>query len=87
MKHQNPIINELKVLRDEVNLQVHLFSMDAKEQWEALEKRFHVFEQKAERSMQKLGEKSEGFWVGNKDEIDGYKKEYEELKKSQVEGK
>ena len=87
MKNVNPIYQELKTFRDELRVQSHLMSMDAKDQFEALEKRFAPFERKLEDYMQKFGELNEGFWVGNKEEIEKYKKEYKDLRNSHIEGK
>ena len=83
MKSQNPIINELKAIRDEVKVQAHLFSMDTKQKYEELEKRFTPFERKIENYVEKFGKLNEEFWTGNLDEIKKYKKEYEEIKEGQ----
>ena len=42
------IVDDLKLARDEVKLRIHLASMEAKSQWEELEKRWHRFSSKAE---------------------------------------
>ena len=40
----NEILNELKQLRDELHLQLHLAKEDVSDQWEAVEKKFQTFE-------------------------------------------
>ena len=77
---KNPIIEELKILRDEVKLQSHLLSMDAKDKLEDLEKKVKPLENKIESHIKKFGELNEEFWVGNKQEVDKYVQEYKDLK-------
>ena len=48
MSDVEKMVNELKQKRDELALQVKLGSMEAKQQWEELEKRFEEFSAKAE---------------------------------------
>ena len=79
--NRNPIVEELKVLRDQVKVQSHLLKMDAKDEYEQLEKKFETFNQKVEDSAQKLGELTEEFWTGQHEEIKALKSKYEDLKK------
>lgn len=65
------LMQELTQARDELRVQLHLGSMEAKEQWEQLEKKWSDFSAKAqleetsedvEESLQKLGsELSKGY--------------------------
>ncbi len=80
----NPLVEELKTLKDEINLQAHLFSMDAKDELTELEKDFSQFEHKMEDYMIKFGQLNEQFWVGNKEEIEKFKKEFESFKKKHI---
>ena len=48
MPETQKIVDDLKLARDEVKLRIHLASMEAKSQWEELEKRWHKFSSKAE---------------------------------------
>ncbi len=84
---KNPIIEELKVLRDQVKVQSHLLKMEAKDEYQDLEKKFETFNQKVEDSAQKLGELTEEFWTGNHEEIQSLKTKYEEFKKTFTEMK
>jgi hypothetical protein len=87
MKNKNPIIEDLRVLKDEVKLQAHLFSMESKDKFEAFEVRFYAFEKKIENYASKLGDFNEGVWGVHNEDLDKLKKEYDELKKSNVEGR
>ena len=78
----DPIIEELKTLRDEIKVQAHLMTMDAKDKFEELEKRYGSFETIMEDYIAKFGQFNEDFWVGHKAEIDQMLTEYKELKKS-----
>lgn len=40
--------DDLNRLRDEIKLKIHLGTMEAKEEWSDLEKRWHQFREKAE---------------------------------------
>lgn len=44
----NEIMNDLKQLRDELKLQVHLAKEDIGDQWESVEKKFQEFEGQAQ---------------------------------------
>jgi len=70
---QNPIIEELKTLRDEIKVQTHLLSMDSKEKYE-------VLEGKVQSMLQSFGEFNEEFWAGNKTEINSLIEEYKKIK-------
>lgn len=48
-------LRELRRVRDELKVQVHLGRAEAKEQWEKLEKRFH----RAEAEVKKLAQRAE----------------------------
>ena len=44
----NPILADLRTLRGELELQIHLGGMEARDTWAALEKRYRKLEQTAE---------------------------------------
>ena len=76
----NPVIEELKTLRDEVRVQAHLFSMELKEKFNNVEKKLAQLEDKAETKIEAFGEKNEHFWVGNKEEVNSLLEEYKRIK-------
>jgi len=49
-------INDLKEIRDEIKLKLHLAGMDAKKQWQALEPRLADLERRFERGTDKVAE-------------------------------
>lgn len=55
MSEFDEIIADLKQKRDELNLQIHLASKEAKDEWDELEDKLDEFSSKA-----KLGETGEG---------------------------
>ena len=48
MASMNKLVEDLKMVRDETKLQIHLGSKDAQDEWAELEKRWHTFKKKAE---------------------------------------
>lgn len=70
----NPIIEELKTLRDEIKVQLHLLSMDSKDKFDELEV-------KVEDMLKEFGEFNEELWAGNKEEINSLVEEYKKIKK------
>jgi hypothetical protein len=48
MTDLNKISDDLKRLRDEIKLKIHLGSMEAQDEWAELEKRWKTFHDKAE---------------------------------------
>lgn len=48
MASMNRLVEDLKMVRDETKLQIHLGSKEAQDEWAALEKRWHSFKTKAE---------------------------------------
>jgi hypothetical protein len=48
MASMNKLVEDLKMVRDETMLQIHLGSKEAQDEWAALEKRWHSFKTKAE---------------------------------------
>lgn len=83
---KNPIIEELKVLKDEIKLQAQLFSMDAKDELVIIEKKLDDFAKEIEKSAEKIGQVSEEIWIGKHMELKNLKEEYEKLRSSQVQG-
>ncbi len=53
-------LDDLKELRDEILLKLHLAGMDAKKQWEELEPKLHDLEGKLERGTEKVAEVAGG---------------------------
>jgi hypothetical protein len=84
---KNPIIEELKVLKDEMKIQAHLFSMESKDKLKAFEVRFQQFEKQLESYAEKLGEFNEDIWAAHEENLFKLRNEYNELKKSDVEGR
>ena len=54
MADMDKIVGDLKQMRDELKLQIHLGSKEAQDQWNELEKQWDEFEAKA-----KLGESAQ----------------------------
>ena len=52
-----PIAQQLHQLADQIRLQIHLGSMNAKDAWARLEPRLHDFEQKAARGTDKVADR------------------------------
>ena len=50
-----PLIQQLHQLADEIRLQIHLGSMNAKDAWARLEPRVQAYEHKASKATDKLG--------------------------------
>ena len=48
MASLNKLVDDLKMVRDETKLQIHLGSKEAQDEWAVLEKRWHSFKTKAE---------------------------------------
>jgi uncharacterized protein YukE len=48
MKDFNQLVEDLKRMRDEIKLKIHLGAKDVQDEWSALEKRWHGFEKKAD---------------------------------------
>lgn len=71
----NPIIEELKTLRDEIKVQLHLLTLDSKDKYQELET-------KVEGMLKEFGEFNEELWAGNKDEIKSLIDEYKKIKKN-----
>lgn len=57
MQDFSKLVDDLRRMRDEIRLKAHLGSKDLQDEWAALEKRWHSFEQKAEleRSAKNVG--------------------------------
>ena len=70
-------MEELKQKRDELELKIHLGSMDAKTEWEELEKKWNDFSAKAE--LQRTSDEIDAAFDLLGDEL---KKGYERLKKA-----
>jgi hypothetical protein len=48
MPDMHKLVEDLKTIRDEAKLKIHLGSKDAQDEWGKLEKRWHAFKMKAE---------------------------------------
>jgi hypothetical protein len=48
MPDMHKLVEDLKTIRDEAKLKIHLGSKDAQDEWTELEKRWHTFKTKAE---------------------------------------
>ena len=77
MTDLNKMIEELKQKRDELAVQVKLGSMEAKQEWEELEKKFEEFAAKAG-----LEETASGVGTAASALADELKKGYERLTKA-----
>lgn len=77
MTDLNKMVEELKQKRDELAVQVKLGSMEAKQEWEELEKKFEEFAAKAG-----LGETASGVGTAASALGDELKKGYERLTKA-----
>lgn len=72
---------ELKRLRDEAKLQIHLGTADAKKQWEEMEEQWKVYQRDAEAKMKQSGEQADAKWQEfSKSMKDNYNKMLELLK-------
>ena len=71
------VLEQLKQLRDEVALKVHLATMEAKTEWEELERKWSDFENKA-----KLDETAEGLGSAVSQLADEIKAGYERIRKA-----
>lgn len=78
------ILQELKTLRDEVKVQAHLFTMEVKDQWEELEKKFQPLESKLLEVIEDFGKFNEEFWVGDKETVESLIKDYKKMKEHQT---
>ena len=58
MPDNHKFIDDLKTVRDEAKLKIHLGSKEVQEEWAELEKRWHAFRTKAE--LHKSGEELSG---------------------------
>ena len=73
--------NELKRLRDEAKLQIHLGTADAKKQWEELEAEWKVYQRDAEAKLKQSGDEADAKWPEFSSNMkDGYNKVLESLK-------
>ena len=71
------VLEQLKQLRDEVALKVHLATMEAKTEWEELEHKWSDFEHKA-----RLDETAEGLGFALSQLADEIKAGYERIRKA-----
>jgi D-ribose pyranose/furanose isomerase RbsD len=76
----NPIIEELKTLKDEIKVQSHLLSMEVKDEFEKMEPQIEQF---LESLGESVGEFNEEFWIGNKSEITSLIEDLKKIKNSQ----
>ncbi len=77
MTEQSSYVEDLKQLRDELRLQMHLGSMEIQDEWEELEKKWTEFTHKAELEATAKGVGSALETVG-----DELMKGYERMKKA-----
>lgn len=72
---------ELKRLRDEAKLQIHLGTAEAKQQWDEMEEQWKVYQRDAEAKMKASGEEADAKWQEfSKSLKDNYNKMLESLK-------
>ncbi len=71
------MVQELKTLRDEVALKIHLGSKDAQDQWDTLEKKYDDAVAKM-----KLDESAEGIGAAGELMLDEIQKGYKRIKSS-----
>lgn len=76
------ILNALKTQREELILQMHLASVEAKDEWEQLEKRWHTFSLKAEKVLGEIKEASKDVEDDLKMLGDDLKEHYSHIKKT-----
>lgn len=73
---KNPLLQELESIRDRVRLQMHLASMDAKDEWSKLETRFDEVRREVEKA---AGEAEETVETTVNRVTDELKSRYEQL--------
>lgn len=78
VKKTEVIVKELKVDRDQIKVQLQLLSMDAKEEWDELEKKYEQFKTKAstvtEVAEDSAGEVAEAIKLVGEELREGYKR-------------
>lgn len=62
----NEVFENLKQQRDEIRVKMHLAAADAKDEWEALEKKWGRFESRAKQVGGEAKEASRGVWAAAK---------------------
>jgi hypothetical protein len=77
MTDTGKIVQEIKTLRDEVTLKIHLGSKDLKDQWDELEKKYEEA-----LSKMKLEETAEGIGAAGELMLDEIKSGYKRIKTS-----
>lgn len=79
------IWGRIKHLRDELQLKAHLLSLDMKDEWHALEKRYHrlsgEWEKKLSEKIQHMGESEEHVMFGDQEEVQELLSDYDALQK------
>ncbi len=78
IERSEKIFNELKTERGNIEVQLHLLNMDAKEEWNALEKKYEKFKAKAsivtEATEDSAGEVAEAMKLVGEELREGYKR-------------
>ncbi|CAA0115267.1 Uncharacterised protein [BD1-7 clade bacterium] len=69
MTTSQQLMDEVRTLIDEGDVRLHLLTMELKDEWHALVKRFQHMEQTLEREIEKLGQDEEKFFVGSEADI------------------
>ena len=84
------IWERLKYLRDELQLKAHLLSLDMKDEWHALEKRYNrlsgEWEKKLSDKIQHMGESEEHVMFGDQEEVQELLSDYDALQRKQKPG-
>lgn len=81
MPSYEELTNELKRLRDEAKLQIHLGTAEAQKQWDEMEVQWKDYQRDAEAKMKKSGEEADAKWQEfSKDLKANYNKMLESLK-------
>jgi hypothetical protein len=76
------ILNALKTQREELILQMHLASVEAKDEWEKLEKKWSTFSLKAEKVLGEIKEASQDVEDDLKMLGDDLKEHYSHIKET-----
>ena len=79
---ENNTWENIKTQRDELKVKAHLFSMETKDTWDALDKKFQKVNSKLKRASGAVGETREEVWEGHKLIMEELKEGYHKIKDS-----
>lgn len=84
MPNDTELLQDLKRIRDEIKLHLHLLAMDLKDEWEKLEVKFLKVESNLEESIEDFGKFNQQLWIGSDADVqsmlESYKKIHEHIK-------